>query len=108
MLFLLYINDIVQCSNILHFILFADDTNLFYSSKDFSDLINTVNGELIKVCAWFRANKLSLNAAKTNYICFASRRKKLACDPSLVLYMDGVKIDKVLHTKFLGVFVDQS
>ena len=29
-LFLLYINDIINSSSILHFILFADDTNLFY------------------------------------------------------------------------------
>src|ERR1043165_10054525 len=33
LLFIIYINDIVNCSNILHFILFADDTNIFYSSK---------------------------------------------------------------------------
>jgi hypothetical protein len=29
-LFLLYINDIEQCSKLLSFILFADDTNIFY------------------------------------------------------------------------------
>ena len=32
LLFILYINDIVKCSDILQFILFADDTNLFYSN----------------------------------------------------------------------------
>ena len=30
LLFLLYNNDIAKCSDILNFILFADDTNLFY------------------------------------------------------------------------------
>ena len=30
LLFILYMNDIANSSNILHFILFADDTNLFY------------------------------------------------------------------------------
>ena len=33
LLFLIYINDIVNCSNILQFTLFADDTCIFYSSK---------------------------------------------------------------------------
>jgi retron-type reverse transcriptase len=33
LLFILYINDIVNCSNILAFILFADDTNLFYYNR---------------------------------------------------------------------------
>ena len=33
LLFLIYMNDISKCSKILSFILFADDTNLFYSQK---------------------------------------------------------------------------
>ena len=33
LLFIIYMNDIVNSSNILKFILFADDTNLFYSEK---------------------------------------------------------------------------
>ena len=37
---LLYINDLSNVSNIFYFILFADDTNLFYSHKDLSCLIN--------------------------------------------------------------------
>jgi hypothetical protein len=32
-LFLLYINDIEHSSNLLSFILFADDTNIFYSNS---------------------------------------------------------------------------
>ena len=32
LLFLIYINDIVESSNILQFTLFADDTCIFYSS----------------------------------------------------------------------------
>ena len=32
LLFILYINDIAKCSEILRLILFADDTNIFYSS----------------------------------------------------------------------------
>jgi hypothetical protein len=106
-LFLIYINDIVHSSNVLRFILFVDDTNLFCSNKSFTDLINVVNSELIKVCAWFRANKLSLNATKTNYICFGSRRKYIVSDPNVVVTIDGVKIEKVSHTKFLGVFIDE-
>ena len=32
-LFLLCINDIENCSELISFILFADDTNIFYSNK---------------------------------------------------------------------------
>jgi len=45
-LFLIYINDVVNCSKVLKFILFTDDTNLFYSSKSLIELICNVNIEL--------------------------------------------------------------
>jgi hypothetical protein len=38
-LFLLYINDIEHSSKLLSFILFADDTNIFYSTAVSSHLI---------------------------------------------------------------------
>ena len=74
LLFLLYINDIATCSDILNFILFAGDTNLFYSNKDLSKLILIVNWELFKLSDWFGANKLSLNAIKSNFIMLGNKR----------------------------------
>ena len=35
LLFIMYINDLANTSKILKYILFADDTNIFYSHKDF-------------------------------------------------------------------------
>ena len=49
LLFLLYINDITNSSEKLSFRLFADDTNIFFSSNDPKELERTVNAELIKV-----------------------------------------------------------
>ena len=65
LLFLIYINDIIYSSPLLSFILIADDTNIFYSHKNFHSLITTLNSELSKVSSWFKCNKLSLNIAKT-------------------------------------------
>lgn len=45
-LFNVYINDIFNTSKVLKLILFADDTNIFYSSDDYNELVNTVNREL--------------------------------------------------------------
>ncbi len=39
LLFLLYINDIANCSNLLNFILFADDTSIYHPDRDFATLI---------------------------------------------------------------------
>jgi hypothetical protein len=64
LLFLLYINDICNASDILHYVLFADDTNLFHSHKNLPFLIDQVNHELLKLSDWFAANRLSINFEK--------------------------------------------
>ena len=46
-------------STLLKPILFADDTNLFYSGKDIDELCRVVSMELDKLCIWFQVNKLS-------------------------------------------------
>ena len=65
LLFLLYINDISQSSDILNFFLFADDTTVFYSAdpsdENTEEILNT---ELEKVSCWLAANRLSLNVKK--------------------------------------------
>ena len=49
LLFLIYANDLNRGSGILDPIMFADDTNLFYSHKDIKTLFHTVNRELVEV-----------------------------------------------------------
>ena len=78
LLFLLYINDITYCCKYLKFILFADDTNLLYSNPDFNQLINITNSELDILSDWFRANMLSLNVAKTNYMLFGFKKMQFS------------------------------
>ena len=70
LLFLIYMNDIVNASPLLTYVLFADDTNVFYSHTDFNILITTLNLELNKLSSRFKSNKLSLNINKTNYVYF--------------------------------------
>jgi hypothetical protein len=70
LLFLLYINDTESCSDILSFILYADDTNAFYSNPCLKTLYNTIQNEMNKVVKWLNANKLSINAPKTKFVIF--------------------------------------
>ena len=105
LLFILYINDIVNCSKYLLFILFADDTNLFFSCKDMLHLFNTVNSELDKLSIWFKANKLSLNIKKTNYILFGNKR--LSATVFHNVSIDGQLLERIEYTKLLGVYIDE-
>ena len=45
-------------------IMFADDTNLFYSHKNKKTFFQIVNSELKLVNEWFLANKFSLDSKK--------------------------------------------
>ena len=60
LLFLLYINDFSNCSKLFDFHIFADDTNLFYSSHSLTELEDVVNNNLKFVSNLVMANKLSL------------------------------------------------
>ena len=76
LLFILYINDIVNVSTIFKLTMFADDTNVFASHKNIDQLIYIVSTELIKVENWLKINKLSINVKK-HFILFHTRHKKL-------------------------------
>ena len=76
LLFLVYVNDFNKASDVIDHIMFADDTNLFYSHQNIKTLFGTVNCELEKICEWFRANKLTLNVRKTNYTLFHKNSTK--------------------------------
>ena len=43
LLFLLYINDLPNCSSKLSFRIFADDTNMFYTSNNLHNLESVMN-----------------------------------------------------------------
>ena len=105
LLFLIYINDLCNVSNLLEFILFADDTNVFASGKNLPELLSKMNHEFVKVFDWFCANKLSLNIKKTNYIVFHHRNKKICSDTFILI--NGSPINRVPFCKFLGVIIDE-
>ena len=58
--FLLYTNDLCNVWNIFDLVLFADDTNIFFS-HDLPSLMNVISIELLKLSEWFKVNKLSIN-----------------------------------------------
>ena len=100
-LFILYINDLHNVSKILNFILFADDTNIFLSGSNLTDLCNVMSNELKKLDVWFRVNKLSLNVSKTNFMVFGNKKNE-----ECKIYINDIEIEEVSSTKFLGVIID--
>ena len=107
LLFLLYINDICSSSKLLHFILYADDTNIFYSCENIDDLCRIVNVELGCVMQWFISNRLSVNIKKTNFVMFGNQAK-LKNITNCKIFMENIEIVQTNTAKFLGVSIDSN
>ena len=59
-LYLIYINDLPNCSSALAFRIFADDTNVFASARDLKSLEQLIYSELkkVKLCAMLTSYQL--------------------------------------------------
>ena len=106
LLFLIYINDLVNALEkpIVHH--FADDTNLLYGNKNPSVISDVINSELKLVTDWLRANKLSLNESKTKLLLFRPINK-------LNLTLSNIKLNGHLLTltksvTYLGIEIDKT
>ena len=106
LLFLLYINDLncaIKYSLVHHF---ADDTNLLHFSDSLKQLAKQMNLDLKFLCHWLNANKISLNASKTEYIIFKHARKPTNFD--VRLFINGNRLVPSNCIKYLGVLLDSS
>ena len=69
--------------------IFADDTSLTGSGKSIGEIELRLNEDLKKIRLWLQANKLSLNAAKTEYMLIGPRQR-LTKLPRNQIYVLGV------------------
>lgn len=94
LLFIIYINDI--CNYLLpnKCILFADDTTLICSGKNFDDLEASSNLIEKKAQEWFTSNKLMLNEGKSQKL-FLSSNNNLVNGSSVNLL--GIRFDDKLN-----------
>ena len=104
LLFLIYINDMhlaMQSTTMYHF---ADDTNLLYSCKTLKVLRSKLNKDLEFLYDWLCANRLSLNAGKTEFIVFRPPRYKLSERVTLKLHHS--KLFESSKINYLGLILD--
>ena len=106
-LFLLYINDLPNASNILRSLLYADDTNILYKNMDPKSIAHTMNKEIPKVTEWLNSNKLCINTNKTVAMLFHTRQRTSTINESLIK-INGDTIPFSTHTKLLGVNIDKN
>ena len=82
LLFLLYINDIKNCSDSGEFILFADDTNIFITAESETEVYKLANKIISRMRLYMISNQLHINLSKCTYIHFKPNiniKERLSC-----------------------------
>ena len=108
LLFLIFINDLPTSSNLWSW-LFADDTALALSARNYHDLEIKFNLEIKKVHDWLLANGLSVHYTdKTKYMLIqgAGRNTIRGDSTNFKLFMGNHEIERTDKYKYLGVIFD--
>ena len=100
-LFLIYIFDLPNCLRGVAQGTFANDPNITLSAKTLTEL-KPASPELSSLHCWLKANKLSLNIAKTELMILGSRQRLSIQNEDAEIRIDDQIIKKVGHTKSLG------
>ena len=88
--------------------MYANDTNLTFSSKDLNELFSSLTHDLGNLKQWLDCNRLSLNVLKTKCL-FTGTTKKISLLPSdSHISLDGHLIERVNSYKCLSVQVDET
>ena len=121
LLFLLYINDIINCITAdenIKLVLYADDTNIFIMGDNRTDLIRKGNNFIEKVNDFMKSNLLHINLEKCCFMHFNptkdNENQEHVSDDNYnddnkceqTLEINGNCIKEVSSTKFLGVTID--
>ena len=107
LLFLLFINDLPNCLKHSTPGLFADDTNVTVADRDIYVIENLLNEDLEQMSKWLTSNKLSLNLTKTEFMLIGSLKRLKEIDRNPDIRIADVSIQRVSHSKLVGVHIDE-
>ena len=108
LLFLLYVNDMVQAVN-CDLLLYADDTGLIFQHNNINIIEHQLNRNFSNISDWFVDKKLSIHFGedKTKPILFAplNKCKKLR---KLNISYGSLKVKQYSEVTYLGCILDES
>jgi len=100
LLFLIYINDIVQNASHCNIRLFADDTCLLIEVNNRLEAAEFINDDLSKIYKWSKQWLINFAPTKTKAL-IISNKKDLILNPPL--FLNGTQITEVKSHTYLGV-----
>ena len=74
---------------------------------DLSVLPTEMSSDLNGIFDWLCSNKLTLNILKTDFMVISSRQRIATLDGNISLSVNGLTLQQVETTKYLGLTIDQ-
>ena len=106
LLFVLYVNDLLDSMPENSILSYADDTAIISTNKTWKQTEMRMNKLLESAADWLALNKLTLNITKTVYITFGNYTDSVP--NKLDIKIDNETIRRVENCKYLGVIFDQN
>ena len=106
LLLIIYMNDLPLCVEHGHVTMSADDTSPSNCIKSVNDIVSKVVPDMQNIIDWLKANWLSLNAAKTEFMLSVTTANVLKFGGLLTIGIDGYTIKSVHVAKRLGIIID--
>lgn len=106
-LFIIFINDIVKSIVNCKIHLFADDTMLYISGENVSEIINIINSELANLYKWLCDNNLKVNIDKCKWMILGKKNKLKKIILTDHVKLNNQTLEKVAEIKYLGVILDE-
>ena len=103
LLFIIYINDLPNISEVAKFILYADDANIIVTGKSIHEAMSKMNILSQDLVKWVNLNGLVLNLNKTKYMVFTRQHIDFS---GTELSVNKQKIERKSECRFLGVIMD--
>ena len=105
--FSILINDLINISSKLRFLMYADDTTIYFNLENFTqqNLNKEINCEIEKINTWLKVNRLSLNLQKTKLMIFHRKQKHIQ---NINIVINGMHIERVESFNFLGITLTET
>ena len=108
LLFIIYMNDLPKFVKDSNISMYADDTGLSSKISNALEINSELLPDLMKICDWLKANKLSLNIVKTEYMIIGTSQKLMQLCTVPKIKVNNTLLKRVPYTKSLGLSIDET
>ena len=106
-LYLIFVNDIIDIlDNLINCIMYADDSSLYCTGNDISEVRSNLQLGLNVASEWFHNNRLLINSLKSSSILLGTRKR--VNNVNLDIYISNNVLKQCKESKLLGLIIDES